>query len=285
MQATYSEAYIIILIQFILLSLLVVFGLRKIKIIKRNYITEIEEKDILLKHFEKNLKIKFEAKEAQLNKEINFKKRLITILIHDIQSPIIFIGKLTNYLTKQTENKREGLNDLIKEINLNINYLKEFTSDIFVWIKQTNCDSNFNIEKNNVNFLDHLTETLKLYQKIALSKNISININTDKDLEVTADWMILDIIIRNLIDNAIKNTLNGRITINCKHLNDSYEIKISNPGNIKDFNSLMQYNSLKGYKGSLGLYIIDDLLKILNGKLITSFESNRIISITIQIPK
>lgn len=285
MQLSYSEATLIILVQFILLCILFIFGLRKIKVNRRKYISEIQEKEILLEHYKKKLTIKFEAKEAELINEINFKKRLINILVHDIQSPIIFIGNFSNYLAKQTECQGEGRNDIINEINLNINYLKDFTSDIFRWIKQSNYNSNFTIEKYNVDFLDHLTDTLKLYQKIALSKNVNITIKAEKNLEVNADWTILDIIIRNLIDNAIKNTLNGIITINCRQLTDSYEIKISNPGNSKDFNTLIQNNSLKAYKGSLGLFIINDLLKIINGKLIISFESNEIISITIQIPK
>lgn len=69
------------------------------------------------------------------------------------------------------------------------------------------------LEEESYSLYQLIEERIQIFEKIAEAENNAIINNVDRDFCVRTNKKALSIIIHNLIDNAIKNTRNGRIEL------------------------------------------------------------------------
>ncbi len=123
--------------------------------------------------------------------------------------------------------------------------------------------------------VQEIIEQLKITAKI---KNISISFFQAEDFSVLADKNMLEIILRNLISNAIKFTNhNGKITIYAISLDSKLEITISDNGigisketmsKLYSNNENITTTGTANEKGSgLGLMICKEFVEKLGGRI------------------
>ncbi|WP_426671305.1 ATP-binding protein [Mucilaginibacter sp. McL0603] len=176
-----------------------------IKIIRKNYDYErrqVEEKRRDIKRQNQHILTQNEQLE-HLNSE---KNKLMSIIAHDLRGPL---SNIQNYLElvsefgldKEERQVVEG--DLLKVTQSTLNML----SKLLIWSKSQM--DGVTVKLNDVNLSETLKNTLEMERILALKKNITLTHNIDPVINVLADSDMLQLVMRNLVSNAIKFTPKG----------------------------------------------------------------------------
>jgi two-component system sensor histidine kinase/response regulator len=144
---------------------------------------------------------KIKAQNEELEKLNIIKDRLISIISHDVRSPLnSFKGVL--FLLKNNAIAQEELEQVVNKVGNQIEQISNFLDNLLRWAKNHLGDVTANpksiVLKNLVN------QCVDLFSFIAQSKKININIFVPEDLNVHADEEMMKIVLRNLISNALK---------------------------------------------------------------------------------
>ena len=149
--------------------------------------------------------------QQELSQLISHKENVIAILIHDIKSPLNFLTSVANHLETDFEtNSFEKNKEIIKEVTKSLNSLNLFTKDFTIWLNASNPGHIQKAERLNLQKI--IDEALNIYKEIIAINNISVK-QTNTDAHLYSDGPMVKAIIRNLIDNAVKNTENGTIPL------------------------------------------------------------------------
>lgn len=168
-----------------------------------------EKKDELLRQ-KSEIQIQSE-KLAELNE---VKDKLFSIIAHDIRSPITSLLLTLNSVTDEVMTAEELLESL-PDITKNAKNILELIDSLFGWARSQLggakiYPSIFNISKV-------IEEEINLFSSRAKEKKIDLISNVKENLYAFADKDMIELVIRNLISNAIKFCKNG----------DKVEIEIS----------------------------------------------------------
>jgi signal transduction histidine kinase len=170
---------------------------------------------IMLRQKRKELQEKAENLEKsrrallQTNK---MREKLISLVIHDLRSPIRFLSMMANDL-------HEHLGQLSAEETRERSYwirkgtqdLYTFSEDLLLWV--TSQKNNFSISKGLVPIQPLLQEMSEFFREQLIQKGNCLDVEAAPELTIYSDPHILITILRNLVDNANKHTSNVKITI------------------------------------------------------------------------
>jgi signal transduction histidine kinase len=241
------------------------------------------EKIVELRTEELNAAIQqLEDSETALKQSNQVKEQIVATILHDIKSPLFSMriaGKslVSNWKNSNEENLNQviGLNQLIGELG-------RFTDQFFSWaISQ---QEHFKVNKTMFPLQQILGDIEALFKEILQVNNNRFSISKT-NIQCYTDKEILVLILRNLVDNANKNTEDGIISIQATEIPQGLQIQISDTG--KGLNSFQIENFLNRDKavknGRMGSVIILEMLDKIGGELqVTSEEGNGAI-FTIQL--
>lgn len=152
----------------------------------------------------KNQQIMQQNQELErINQERN---KLMSIIAHDLRSPLSNIQNYLELITEyelDTEERRMVESDLLKVTRRTIDMLGK----LLIWSKGQM--DGVNVKLGYVTLRGALFNTLELERSIALKKQIVLTTELDWDIKIVADNDMLQLVIRNLINNAIKFTNAG----------------------------------------------------------------------------
>lgn len=140
---------------------------------------------------------------GRINQERN---KLMSIIAHDLRSPLSNIQNYLELVTEyelDTEERRMVEGDLLKVTRRTIDMLGK----LLVWSKAQM--DGVNVKLGYVSLREALFNTLELEKSIAFKKEITLTSELDWDITIVADNDMLQLVIRNLINNAIKFTQPG----------------------------------------------------------------------------
>ena len=217
---------------------------------------------------------KLETLNQNLENANKTKLRLLSILNHDLRSPV---NSFIHYIQFQKENPKvldEATKSRIENQTLSsAKNLLHSMEDILLWTKDQ-MDS-FEPEFSNVLVSSLFTDTQNHFSS---EQNINLKFECPQHLEIFTDKNYLKTIIRNLTGNAIKALSRDcareekSATVNWKawqEKNYTY-LSISDNGNgatDEDFSALYDDSLVGGTQSGLGLHLIRDLAKIINCKI------------------
>lgn len=204
----------------ILIILLSVFGVATTFFVIQAYYRQKRNNKTL-----REAKAVIESKHVMLLSEDQFKDHMISVLAHDIRSPIIAVRSLLdNFNTYKLGQKQ--FDDYLRFTTKEIDNLTNFIEDILLWVKTKK--SNFNQAPTRFDIAALIDETIAVYQLKASQKAILVKQEYPTQRYVMGNEDILKIILRNLLDNAIKYCDN-QDTIRIQVLDDdlSGKVKVS----------------------------------------------------------
>ncbi|KAF5039350.1 Autoinducer 2 sensor kinase/phosphatase LuxQ [anaerobic digester metagenome] len=156
-----------------------------------------------------------------------------------------------------------------------------------------------NMQKNNAIFNLHewINEIYQEHHQKVANKNLLFTLKDSVDKNeslIMADKALLKRVIEEIIDNAVKFTLQGSITLSCALPEDELIIEISDTGQGIDkvfmpmlFEPFIQQSSvLPGIKssGGIGLSIVKGIVDLLGGKIHVSSDAQNGTSIVVKVP-
>jgi signal transduction histidine kinase len=160
---------------------------------------------------------------------ISEKDRFISILIHDLRSPLRFLYKNTAYLFRNWKRDSHAeLDDLIAEINNSTKQIHFLTEEMMQWISTQ--DNTYKIRIEEYTLLEIINELEVLYRENIFQQGNILELDIPARMKVNTDKLLLKTILRNLIDNANKNTDDGVIRIQARQAYEKIIITVSDSG-------------------------------------------------------
>ncbi len=175
-------------------------------------------------------------KELELARANANKNRVLSILGHDLRGPIFQLNKLTEFILKGHFSPEELLSKISSVHDLSKLSL-QFLETTLVWTR-----SNFEevtIKKETIDLEPWLSNLCALYKETASEKSIELIVDTHKGQQLIADPIILHVVLRNLLTNAIKFSDNeSQVMIVAEKTGDNTVISVSDSGKGMDQNAI-----------------------------------------------
>ncbi|HLV15819.1 MAG TPA: ATP-binding protein [Xanthomarina sp.] len=257
---------------------------------KRNsrlkYTRELEEKN-------QRIEIQNEAileQSKHLENVNKVKDRLFSIVSHDLKDSLYSIKGFVDLLREGSLTKQE-FKSLIPELSENANNATLLLFNLLNWSKSQM--QSLEAHPTLFNLQDVFLDKVKLLELTLEKKGILLNDKTERDF-VYADRSMVEIIIQNLLANAIKFSTKGDIiTIANQVNNEKSLITISDTGvGISKENQQKLFKSssfttigTKNEKGTgLGLTICKDLVELNLGKIWVNSNENIGTTFYVELP-
>ncbi|GHM99293.1 hypothetical protein WSM22_07830 [Cytophagales bacterium WSM2-2] len=129
------------------------------------------------------------------------KNKIISILSHDVASPLNSLSGLLHLLAKGQVDEKE-FRPFLNQIGDQLKNVSGLLHGLVRWSRSQM--EGFVTEKKSIDLPAHLESHLKLFQPLATEKNLVLKIKTESPLVIFADEEMIRIAIRSLISNAIK---------------------------------------------------------------------------------
>jgi len=228
----------------------------------------------------------------QLNMD---KDRFISILGHDLKSPLTSLLSLSELLVDNIQNYETAeIEPILAEIKQSTRITYDLLEDIVTWAKAQAGKISFNPQA--LLFSDICENTIGILGPNANAKSIKINLPTTDPQIIFADMEMLRTIMRNLLSNAIKFTSKGgKIDIYAEE--ESAMVKISvldngvgiTPDNLAKLFSISEVRSTRGTekeKGTgLGLLLCKEFVEKHEGKIWAESEVGKGSTFIFTLPK
>ena len=191
----------------------------------------IKRAEKIQKRLNKELKSKtekLEIQEAALTDSNETKTKLFSIIGHDLRGPIGALQGLLQLFSDGEMNKTEFF-DFIPKLKNDVDHIYFTLNNLLSW---GNSQMNGSKIKPSVVSLESLVdENINLLSEVAKAKSIKVVSELNGNTLVWSDSNQIDIVVRNLISNALKFTPeNGMINIKAREKNDLWEVSVRDTG-------------------------------------------------------
>ncbi len=276
---------------FFMLCLFTAFGLVALYLRVRTRQYKIQQRKLEQQVSEKTKEL--QEQNEVLEKNNSIKTRLISIISHDIVTPLKFLtvaGK--NLLERRKLMPEELQQETIREITNTSQELQLLSTNILNWIKYQN--ENRRLVKENFNLHEMVGQVLGILQSLARQKKLVIENKVDENTDIQQYYEPLKILVYNLLTNAIHFTEKGTITVLAQRANGHITVSVKDEGigmTPEQIQRLMadevvitaaNVDNKKGH--GLGYLIIKDLLKTMGASLHIESKRGEGATVSIKMP-
>lgn len=226
---------------------------------------------------EENIEVLAEQ-ESYLKESISTKDKLISVISHDIITPLKFISMVSRISKKNPDMiDRSKLIESMNDIEFASDKLYNNAKNILDWMKFQN--NKINPQLHHIAVHEYIDEIIEPLKGMADIKHISIINHVNEEDIIITDRNIFMIILQNVLTNAIKYTEKGRIQFSAAADHLKYTITVEDTGIGMSKETLDEIQRIKTGAASdpkrikrdtdignqLGYIIISDLLDMIGG--------------------
>ncbi len=226
--------------------------------------------------YENKLKLAYE----EINKNLNFKNKILGMLSHEIRSPLKIINIFIDRISKKTSD--ENIEDYLKTIKFTNNSLLIQANQILEYTK--NQEKKVELKPIAFNLRNEIESILRAFEPYIESKNNVFEVKNEIVAEavVIADNIKIHQVFTNILGNANKFTENGTIqlTMLTRQVNDKtlkLNVSVSDTGSgisksdIKNiFEPYFQgvvSNEIDNLGAGLGLNLCKEIIDLFRGTI------------------
>lgn len=210
----------------------------------------------------------------QLSDSLKFKNRVLSVIAHDLKNPIASVAQFSDLLTTKPElaSKKHVMNSLRESSQAAVTLL----DNLLYWGRSESASLKINPVQIEMKIL--VNEVEALYHHMTLQKEVALTTDVKTGILAYADPVFINIVLRNLVANAIKFTRKGgsvlvrawqeKEQIYCSVIDTGIGMK---PEYLEQFKKDGYLSSSTGTDleigTGLGLQLVKDLLEKNNGTL------------------
>ncbi|WP_165973392.1 sensor histidine kinase KdpD [Pedobacter sp. ok626] len=244
-----AEGFIDIAFTYLLVSVMIAVGTIQLR---RSYRAQKEKAE------EKAVKLEL------MNQE---KDKLFSIIAHDLSTPLNSLQQYLQLLNEMELSAQERL-DVERNLATSLSDAQYLLGNLLEWAKKQLHNAPMNLKPMVLH--TQVWPTLRMFEQVASRKNITLVVDIDKDATILADKNMFDLVLRNLLNNAIKFTnLNGKIWVNTivdkNHCvlvikDDGIGISQERQDKIFSLNIASSYGTMNEKGTGLGLLLCKDFI-------------------------
>lgn len=164
-------------------------------------------------------------------RELNaLKDRFFSIIAHDLKTPLVGFRSITEALQNHhTTLPKERVEYFLNQLNHASNKLYDLLQNLLYWALSQN--GRLRYAPQALSLWEQVDSALELLVPSAAIQDITLSQAISEDIRVWADPQLLQTILRNLLDNAVKFTpTGGRIGVEAQTAPDGWRIKVCDTG-------------------------------------------------------
>ena len=235
-----------------------------------------------------------DSRKKDLEKSGIIKDRVFSIIAHDLKTPILTLKLMIDNYIENPDRKR--FNQITKTLQIQSGNALDLIDNLILWGQGQ--QDNITYNPGIYNMTDVILKSFNLFREAATKKEITLNYSHRGDPRAICDIDITDIILRNLISNAIKFTRKGGTvsvvvteplvkngTLDISIRDNGVGIpsdKIKNLFNPENFFSTFGTENEKGT--GLGLQLCHELIRINKGSIRVESEEGNGTTFIIMLP-
>ncbi|MGV8096077.1 MAG: tetratricopeptide repeat protein [Mangrovibacterium sp.] len=239
-------------------------------------------KQISLQMQEKNQRINDQR--LELIKVNATKDKFLSIIGHDLRNPVgafrDVIGQLADFPEMFPDETRQ---QVIKELRDEAERTYFLLENLLSWAK--NQKNNISYRPEKLDLASLIDNNILLNSRSAERKQIRLKSNVPAGVNIFADHNMANLILRNLISNAIKFTFqNGEVTISAKDTGDFIEISVADNGIgiaeenrpylFQEINHISTYGTNNEKGSGIGLVLCREFIEMNGGTITVSSKKN-----------
>jgi signal transduction histidine kinase len=218
--------------------------------------------------------IRNDRERIQLGSSLRFKNRVLSVIAHDLKNPIASVAQFSDLLASKPElaSKKHIVHSLRESSQAAVTLL----DNLLYWGRSESDRLQFTPVSIEMERLVYELEAL--YSHMATQKEILFSTQVEPGTRALADPVLVNIVFRNLVGNAIKFThRKGTVHVSVRQESDLIYCTVSDTGIGIEAEFLEQFqkeSSLKSSAGTdqeigtgLGLQLVKELIEKNNGTL------------------
>jgi signal transduction histidine kinase len=235
-----------------------------------------------------------EATCSELKESSAMQERIISLLAHDLKSPIVSFYGITNHMFDEYDNLSDSIiKKYLEQLVSAAKAVMEILENTLQWALLKK-DKQLLIHEK-INLLELVNYSFSFFSVSANKKNVLMTTDIKSDVIIYSNKNMLMTILRNLISNAVKFTRNqGEVFVTSTHVKDKIQIIIKDTGvGIPDENlsKILQPGSYYSTLGTaketgsgLGLTLSKEMMELCGGTLTLTSEVGKGTIAIIEIP-
>lgn len=280
----------------LVISLFTIASIIFIWVLLRNRNKILKAKDeLLVKHEEINAHRKeISQKNDELANLNATKDKFFSIIAHDLRNPIAAFVNISDLLEQDFDRLSESdKKEIIGQMSISSKNLIRLLENLLTWARISN--NKIEIYPEKLILSDIVESSITPYLQSAQNKKIKIRTNILNNIVIDSDKFIIQTIIGNLINNAIKFSSSlSEILISLVVNPNNYVLSIKDQGigieesQLRNIFTLGKFQTGRGTMGEsgtgLGLVLVKDLIEMLNWKIEVKSKVNSGTEFLIIIP-
>ena len=218
-----------------------------------------------------------EQSENELRRLNAAKNKFFSIIAHDLKNPFHTVMGYSYLLSQEynsfTEEERRKFAD---DIHHSTNNIFRLLQNLLEWSRSQTGRLTFTPREIELKLV--VDNSVNVLRSLADQKNIRIEINLDQNLKLFADPQMIETVLRNLVNNAVKFTPeNGQIKIEACQTDGQITVSVKDSGigiSAEDAQNLFKIDSTVKRKGTnnedgsgLGLILCREFVAKNNGNI------------------
>lgn len=232
----------------------------------------------------------------QKQRELDAMRRdLIAWVSHDLQTPLTSMRAILEAVADGVVDDPETVTRYLNTAQREVQNLSVLIDDLF---QMAQLDAGgFPLNKAQSSLSDLVSDTLESFTELAKQQNITLEGNVDPDVDpVHMDTQAIGRVLNNLIGNALRHTVRGRVSVWVRRSNQGVEVTVSDTGEgirAEDLSRIFERfyrgdasrSRNRGTGGAgLGLAIARGIVRAHGGDIKVESEIGKGTQFTFQIP-
>jgi signal transduction histidine kinase len=204
----------------------------------------------------------------KLESSLRLKNKVLSVVAHDLKNPVASMAQFSDLLVSKPE--VAGKAQFTRSLQESAQAAVTLLDNLLYWGR--NQDDRLKISPVPFHVESLLREVQSLYSYTAAQKEIDFQVESPEELEAFADRALVNIVVRNLVSNALKFTpKKGKVRLQVSEAGNKVQIKVSDTGVGMDqeaLRSLLKFGQLDSTPGTdqeigtgLGLQLATDLVE------------------------
>jgi signal transduction histidine kinase len=227
----------------------------------------------------------------QLHRSVELKERLVSIISHDIVTPLRFIARVA----RSMRGRASVIDEDLRDIAASSDKLHANARNILNWIKHQG--GHIELRPRHVAMNPLVEDVLDTMREPATGQGVSLHNEVPMDDVLRTDSDVLHIILQNIVANAVNYAPEGSVTVQGTHEGAVYVLSVVDTGRGISPKALVHVRDiLQGKHGrrgmdhgdpemqGLGYVIIGELTGLLGGSVEVAPRESGGTQVTLRLP-
>jgi len=221
------------------------------------------------------------------------REQFFRYMVHELRAPLSPLVTVTSLLKKPEILEDKGrVQKLLSTVARSTDRLQSFVND-YLELSRIN-EQQLTLKQESLNLRTIIDEVVEEQKVLAEDKGLSLEVKPWDDFSIKGDDFVIRTVVRNLVNNAVKYTREGSVTIEVHHDTEKFRIQVcdTGPGLTEEeqkniFHEFGRIQRTSGLKGSgLGLALVKKLVDTSQGRVsVESRGKDKGSTFTVELPR